>query len=184
MRDVHPFLEAVLKAECERLGMPVDLMRARIEQRVPTPRALAEFLRMELGIPIDAWWLEDESVWQQQPASLAKPARRLRSKMAVQAQSDSTVADARPQEPAHVPRNLAIARGMRASGRNANHPFMLWLTSAGLTVDDWAKKHDLKRARVQSWMGKGKARRRCPDGMRQTIEKESAGAVPSPAWGD
>lgn len=183
---VHPFARAVFIEWCEDAGFPPELMLARLEKRVPTPRGLAQRLLELYGVPLDAWWLEDEAWWGGETAYVARDAKRARGlpKKRPVPYAEAATMPAKMQAET-VSRGAAIAHGMRqARGKNTAHPFVRWLDSEGLSLRDWARRHKIPRSNVQAWLADGKARRECPQSWRAVIASESGGTVPASTWDD
>lgn len=66
--------------------------------------------------------------------------------------------------------------------RTAEHPFIRWLDSRGLTLSYWAKQHGINRVTAISWFSAGPPKRRPPLHIRELIERESGGAISISAW--
>lgn len=157
----HALLEALLNDFCQEMAIPEARFREMLLKKRVCPRLLGEVLYRDWGVEYTSEnWLVEE------------PARSVLRSRHMETPDQAT----RPSKP------LNVSRAMRT--KNAAHPFVLWLDSQGLTVGQWAESHGFKRAKVQSWMSKGKGRRRCPDAVRDRIEAESRGAVPASAWGE
>jgi hypothetical protein len=179
----HPFETAVFLSWSRERGFDPEWLRAMMEGRQQASRTFAETALRELGVPLDAWPLLEPDWGQGRPVSgrlEGRKARSLREKRSV-----STSADTHPG--AHEDRIAAI---VRSKHRTNGHPFLIWLDDKPL--EKWAEENGLTRAKVQSWINRGKGHRSPSPELRRKIAEASkdANGVPrvpesvwdSPAW--
>lgn len=150
MRPEHPLIQLTVAALAREFGVPPTILWDALDGK-PTPRQLAERL---VAAYYPGLRLEDFAI----EGSTSVP--------------NGTKLDAKMQPQALI--------GGREGRPTLEHPFTRALHGQGMTVTEWAAKHDVDRGTVKFWYIPGG--RKIPRKMADLIQRELGVPATAKTW--